>query len=176
MSLKLFVCLFVCLFVVPLQNFSLIWRRHHYRWRAANFELCSAIMVFKQWRFFSVTHLLWQGPGHPFIMASPTRDTQNTCRAFGSGALTTCFNDLGLSRNGFEHPNFRLRGERSCALCCRPFPRGDNYDIIKYINKIFKSYNPEPLGQFQLNLARSILGWRDISLFKWRTIKYSKSR
>mgnify|MGYP003690812615 CR=1 FL=1 len=25
--------------------FSLIWRRHHYRWRAANFDLCSALMV-----------------------------------------------------------------------------------------------------------------------------------
>jgi hypothetical protein len=24
-------------FYVPLKNFSLIWRRHHYRWRAANF-------------------------------------------------------------------------------------------------------------------------------------------
>ena len=30
--------LFVCLeFFVPLENFSLIWKRHHCRWRAANF-------------------------------------------------------------------------------------------------------------------------------------------
>ena len=59
--LWLFVCLFVCLFVaiVPLLNFSLIWRRHHYRWRAANFDLCSAIMAIEQWEFFSVPHLLW---------------------------------------------------------------------------------------------------------------------
>jgi hypothetical protein len=26
------------LFYVPLKNISLIWRRHHYRWRAANFR------------------------------------------------------------------------------------------------------------------------------------------
>ena len=30
--------LFVCLgFFIPLEDFSLIWRRHHYRWKAANF-------------------------------------------------------------------------------------------------------------------------------------------
>ena len=30
-------CLFVCLeFIVPVENFSLIWRHHHCRWRAAN--------------------------------------------------------------------------------------------------------------------------------------------
>ena len=38
---------------------SLIWRRHHCRWRAANFDLCSALMVFEQWGFFGVPHLLW---------------------------------------------------------------------------------------------------------------------
>ena len=33
-------------------------------------------------------------------------------RAFGSGAVTTCFYNLCLSRPGFEHPTFHLRGER----------------------------------------------------------------
>ena len=52
----------VCLgFFVPLENLSLIWRRHHCRWRAANFDLCSAHMVIEQWGFFSVPHILWQG-------------------------------------------------------------------------------------------------------------------
>ena len=55
-------CLFLCLgFFVPLENFSLIWRRHHYRWKAANFDLCSALMAIEQWGFFSVPHLLWHG-------------------------------------------------------------------------------------------------------------------
>ena len=48
-------------FIVPLENFSLIWRRHHYRWRAANFDLCSELMAIEQWGFFSVPHLLWHG-------------------------------------------------------------------------------------------------------------------
>ena len=54
--------------------------------------------------------------GHPFLRSSPrTRDIRTRCRAFGSGTVTTCFSDLGLSRPGFEHPTFRLRGERSTS-------------------------------------------------------------
>ena len=49
---------FVCLgFFVPLESFSLIRRR----WRAANFDLCSALMVTEQWGFFSVPYPLWHG-------------------------------------------------------------------------------------------------------------------
>jgi hypothetical protein len=33
---------------IPLKNFSLIWRRHHCRWRAANLSLCSALRAFEQ--------------------------------------------------------------------------------------------------------------------------------
>ena len=51
---------FVCLgFILPLENFSLIWRRH--RWRAANFDLCSALMAIEQSGFLSVPYLLWHG-------------------------------------------------------------------------------------------------------------------
>ena len=56
-----FICLFVCLFIVPLENFSLIWIRYHYLWKAANFYICSALMTIEQWGFFSVSHLLWHG-------------------------------------------------------------------------------------------------------------------
>ena len=56
------VCVFFCL------GFF-IWRCHHYRWKAANFDLCSAPMAVEQWGFFSVSHLLWHGAsvynGHP---------------------------------------------------------------------------------------------------------------
>ena len=45
-------------FFVPL-----IWRRHHNRWRTANFDQCSAIMAIEQWGFFGVPQLLWHG-GH----------------------------------------------------------------------------------------------------------------
>ena len=35
--------------------------KDHYRWRAASFDLCSALMVIEQWGFFSEQHLLWHG-------------------------------------------------------------------------------------------------------------------
>ena len=54
--------LFVCFFdFYRLENFSLIWRRHHYRWRATNFDLSLAVMAIEQWGFFRVSHLLWHG-------------------------------------------------------------------------------------------------------------------
>ena len=54
----------VCLLGVyrPIREFSLVRRRHHYRWRAASFDLCSALMTTDQWWFLSVPHLLWQWP------------------------------------------------------------------------------------------------------------------
>ena len=42
----------------------------------------------------------------------------------------------------------------------RPYPRGDNYEITKYIDKFLKTSSPEPLSQFQPHLAQNILGWR----------------
>ena len=56
----------VCLFVLGFSSHSRIF--HSYgvvtitgeeRGRAANFDLCSALMVIEQWGFFSVPHLLW---------------------------------------------------------------------------------------------------------------------
>ena len=46
---------------VPLENFSLMWRRHPCWWRAAHFNLCSVLMVIEQWLLFSMSHLLWNG-------------------------------------------------------------------------------------------------------------------
>ena len=43
------------------REFLLICRRHHYWWRAENFELCSALMAIERWGFFSVPHLLLHG-------------------------------------------------------------------------------------------------------------------
>ena len=52
---------FVCLgFFILFENFSLIWRRRHYRRRAA-FYVYSALMAIEQWGFFNMTHLLWHG-------------------------------------------------------------------------------------------------------------------
>ena len=34
------------------------------------------------------------------------------CRVFGTGAVSTCIYDLGLSRLEFEHPTFRMQAQR----------------------------------------------------------------
>ena len=72
--------LFALDFFVLLKNFWRIKRCHQYLWRASNFDLYSALMVIRQWRFFNVPHLLWhgtfvynghlQGPGNPHLLPS----------------------------------------------------------------------------------------------------------
>ena len=47
--------------LVWLKKFSLIWRRHQFRWRTAYFDLYLALTAIEQWGFFSVPHLLWHG-------------------------------------------------------------------------------------------------------------------
>ena len=55
-------CLFFYLRIyVPLENFSLVCRSWHYRWRAVNIDLYSALMAIEHWGFFSVPYLLWHG-------------------------------------------------------------------------------------------------------------------
>ena len=68
-----FCCLLVwydfCLFVLSLSShssFSFIWRRHYCQWRAAKFDLCSALMAIEQWGFFKC-HTICD-TGLPFIM------------------------------------------------------------------------------------------------------------
>ena len=46
----------------PTRQFSLIWRCRHFRWRATNFDLYSALKASEMWGFFNVPHLLWPGP------------------------------------------------------------------------------------------------------------------
>ena len=60
-SIWFWFCLFVLGISSLFENFSLIWWCHHCRWRAANFNLCSAILAIAQCEFFNVPHL-WHGP------------------------------------------------------------------------------------------------------------------
>ena len=112
-----FVCSFVCMgFIVSIQNFSLIWRHHYYRWRAENFDLCSALMAIEQWENFSVPHLLWHEASiYNGLLRGPVTLIP-TAERLSSGVVTNCLNDLGLLRLGFEHPTFRLRDQRSKPL------------------------------------------------------------
>ena len=48
-------------FKVPLENYSLIWRRRHNCRKVVSLDLCSALMVIEHWGFFSVPHLMRHG-------------------------------------------------------------------------------------------------------------------
>ena len=103
--------MFVCLFVFSLENFSLIWKRHHYRWRVVNFYLCSPLVAIEQWGFFSVSHLLWHRvsinnghlPWHSHLLPS---FNQWSCHYLRLRSVAL----------GFEHPTFRMRGQHSNPL------------------------------------------------------------
>ena len=99
--------LFVCLgFLVILENLSLIWRRRHCRWRAANFNLYSALIVIVKWGIFSVSHLLWQGASsYHRHLQWPVTFTPIAERL-----------PVDLSLSEFEHPTFHLWGERANQL------------------------------------------------------------
>ena len=82
---------FVCVgFLVPLENFSLIWRRHHCLWRAAKFDQCSTLWAMRVLKraTTSVTRVICLWWPSPRIL-----NTHTYCRAYSSGALTTCFYD-----------------------------------------------------------------------------------
>ena len=70
---------------------------------------------------------------------------------------------------GTKHP-----WVKGISLCSNEGPTLFLREIItkkrKYIDEIKKSSSPEPLGQFQPNLAQSILGWMGFKFVKRRTI------
>ena len=100
------VCLFgFFLFFVLLENFSLIWRRHHGRWGAANFDPYSALMTMKQWRFFNVQRLLWHGTSVSKGHLWGPMTTHTYCLAYSSGVVTTYFNDVDYVAARIQTPN-----------------------------------------------------------------------
>ena len=97
------VCLFVCLLGVfrPIWEISLIWRRHHYWWRAANFVICSALMAIEQWGFLRVLHLLLHGPFvyNDYLLLRLIKNCigrDSNTQPFDSNALTNCAAAVGL--------------------------------------------------------------------------------
>ena len=112
---RAFWSLFVCLLFVQLENLSLICRRHHDRWRAAYFDLWSALMAIAQWGFFSVPYLLWHGAS---LYKNHLRGPWYS-HLLPSAWQWSCHYLFLRSRSvvaGNRTPTFRLQGERSNPL------------------------------------------------------------
>ena len=81
-----------------------------------NNTLYQSCMTVDKWDI-SKKHLM----EYPSLRYIPkTHDVHTCCRAFGSGAVPTCFYvyDLGLTRQGFEHLTFCIQSE-ACINCTR---------------------------------------------------------
>ena len=113
-SLLLFVCLFVW-------GFRSIWEFF------TNLETSPLpVKGCKLWHYDYNSTLAIEQWWRGFKRASPTvsryirlkwsslrnHDIYTCCWAFSSGAVTTCYNDIGLSRPGFEHTTFQMREKR----------------------------------------------------------------
>ena len=97
--------LFDCLgFYVPFKNFLLYRHILTYTWHSWSLSIGGSLGCHTN----NVT-------GHLFmiIIFQDLRHGHTCCQAFGGGAVTTCFHDLGLSRLGFEHPTFCMLDERT---------------------------------------------------------------
>ena len=84
------------------------WRRHHSRWSAECFYLCSTLMAIEQWELLNVPHLLWHGT--PFIMVI-SKDLWHSNLSFSGQRYLQhpikrkmCFSSLNFSE-------YRLREE-----------------------------------------------------------------
>ena len=74
---------------------------------------------------------------------------------------------------GTEH--CLVKGIQVCSKeGSRPFPRGDNYEIVKIHWQNLKTSSPEPLSKFQPNLAQSILGWRGFKFIQMKGFRFFK--
>ena len=119
-------------FYVQLGNFSLMWRQHHYRWRASIFLLYSTLMAIEHWGLFSLPHLLYHGTsvynGHlrgPISITSAVEHLEVELPLpvyIWLWSVSTAW--------GFEHPTFPMRGERltDCATAAVHYVRNKIFD------------------------------------------------
>ena len=137
----LLICLFG-FFFLPLENCSLVWRRHYIQWRVSNFDLYSGYMTTEQWGFLRDTWdilLQWSSPR--------TRETHTCFQAFGSGAFTTCFNDFGFSRPEIEPRKhalpLRLKNGQICLIeALGSFPIRKRIKLVFVCNFYFELLPP----------------------------------
>ena len=93
----------VCVvFYVPLKNISLIWRRHHYRWRAAKFRpMLGAQGLWAGRDLYRATHAVTRGLGFSGLIgrtAPFSRLLRNT-RGCGGSILTRILTGIQVRKS-----------------------------------------------------------------------------
>ena len=150
------VCLFVCLFGVYLPTREFFT---HMETSPLPVKACKFWPLLGTHGNWAVTCHTYCDMGLPFIMVIPrTRDTHTCCRAFGSGAVTTCFLRLRSVATGDRTPISSMRVKRSTST---PQPM-----ISRVFSKIFQidfSYDSfyvskkqtKHLNNIQINLKKN---------------------
>ena len=139
--------LFVCLFGVyhPTREFFTHMETSPLPVKGCKILPMLSTYAIEQWVFFNVPHLQWNGPilynGHlrrPVILTPVAY-----CRAFGSGAVTTIFYDIGLSQPGIE-PRSPTCEATALPLRHRGGPNHlstrDYTPFILHINRLIKEW------------------------------------
>ena len=83
-----------------------IWGRHHYWWRAANFDLYSELRAIVQWGFLSVTHLILHGK---YVYVVISEDMWHS-HPLPSGVVTTYLDNKSVATM-IRTTNFRIRDD-----------------------------------------------------------------
>ena len=110
--------------------------------------------------------LLWSSPR--------TRYTLTYCRAFGSGDVTTCFYELGLSRLGYEHPSFHWRDWRSthCATAAVHSYVVTSYSKVSNIRISLAKAKYIEKENVHLNARFSLTSFKNTIYILWSCIVY----
>jgi hypothetical protein len=137
------------LFYVPLKNFSLIWRRHHCLWKAANFgPMFDAQGLWTGSDLYRATHAVTWGLGFPGLIRITSYDLQgderdllscHTCCDMGARFFRSHPKDrpinrlLQLARWPFNRP-LKLTRSRGCGgpiLTRPPDPHGSPFSQMQ---------------------------------------------
>jgi hypothetical protein len=115
------------LFYVPLKNISLIWRRHHYWWRAAKFRpMLHAQGLWAGRDLYRATPAVARGLGFSGLIrrTTPFSRLLRHTRGCGGSILTRIL--TGLSRIIHWYGDVTIAGEglQNLGLCSAPLNRG----------------------------------------------------
>jgi hypothetical protein len=100
---------YVSLYIL-LKNFSLIWQRHHYQWRAAKFRHCLAFRSFEQEG--SLSCHIWCNTG-PWFFRSPPKNCRIQSPLMTHKGLSRIYSNMDPHGSSFSH---LLRHPRGCGV------------------------------------------------------------
>ena len=140
--------------------FYFMWRRHHYRRKAAIFYICSAL-----WTQSSEGSLTCHGASvYNGYLRGPVTLTPIAERLAVELSLPL-FYDLGLPQLGFEHPTFCLWGQRSNPLLHHRGFGPSDFQFQCYISTML----PTPFN-FKMTVCRNLCQKHNFFKLTGRTI------